>query len=148
MEGVVLDPGADALLRMATERRLKELGTYKCSACSKFDARVKCSRCKVCYYCDSNCQRIHWKGGHKKVCIQNTVEGAQLIDKMSNDMQQLLNPLRTSDNLKLLETMAGRVKELSALTRTKDSTTPEDFPSVLAAIHKMQALQKMFIDEK
>ena len=27
-----------------------------------------CSRCKSVFYCSRDCQRSHWKAGHKKVC--------------------------------------------------------------------------------
>ena len=33
----------------------------------------KCSRCKVCYYCSSKCQKSDWKGGHKNKCIQASI---------------------------------------------------------------------------
>ena len=48
-----------------------------CSACGKQLAGTtashqnwqKCSRCKQAFYCDSDCQRVHWKrGGHKRAC--------------------------------------------------------------------------------
>jgi hypothetical protein len=30
--------------------------------------KTKCSRCKRAYYCDEQCQRAHWKAGHKQAC--------------------------------------------------------------------------------
>ena len=43
---------------------------FKCNNCGKGDnIKLKCSRCRNCYYCDRNCQLENWKL-HKKVCIQ------------------------------------------------------------------------------
>ena len=29
---------------------------------------LKCSRCKTARYCSKECQRYHWKNGHKQLC--------------------------------------------------------------------------------
>jgi tetratricopeptide (TPR) repeat protein len=41
-----------------------------CHACQKQAATTKCARCKQVYYCGKECQRSHWKGGHKLVCAK------------------------------------------------------------------------------
>lgn len=42
---------------------------HSCGACGKaLTAKAsKCSRCRVVYYCDAECQKAHWKR-HKLVC--------------------------------------------------------------------------------
>ena len=30
----------------------------------------KCSRCQKARYCGAECQKIHWKAGHKKECVR------------------------------------------------------------------------------
>ena len=45
----------------------------RCSACgkpkSKYQKLKKCSRCHAVQYCNTECQKKHWKiGGHKKEC--------------------------------------------------------------------------------
>jgi len=44
----------------------------KCHACDKVDPTgsefKRCSRCKVALYCSADCQRNHWKDGHKEDC--------------------------------------------------------------------------------
>jgi TPR repeat protein len=44
----------------------------QCSFCSRgCESGLKlkpCSRCKVVFYCGEECQRKHWKEGHKAVC--------------------------------------------------------------------------------
>ncbi len=43
-----------------------------CDKCEKPNAPVKCSQCKCMYYCDRNCQKLHWKE-HKHICKALTV---------------------------------------------------------------------------
>ena len=45
----------------------------RCSACgkpkSKYQKLRKCSGCHAVQYCNTECQKKHWKiGGHKKEC--------------------------------------------------------------------------------
>lgn len=40
-----------------------------CSCCGiLFGKLSRCSRCKNASYCSKECQSIHWKQGHKKIC--------------------------------------------------------------------------------
>jgi hypothetical protein len=42
---------------------------YKCSYCSKTVSTIQhCSRCGKENYCNRDCQKKHWKNGHKKDC--------------------------------------------------------------------------------
>lgn len=48
-------------------------GGGKCDCCQKSrdeaeGGLMQCSRCKMAYYCSSNCQSRAWKSGHKKAC--------------------------------------------------------------------------------
>lgn len=36
-------------------------------------ANKTCSRCKLVFYCSSECQTVHWKAGHKRVCCVTSV---------------------------------------------------------------------------
>lgn len=40
----------------------------KCAFCGASGAPMKCSRCKVAWYCDTDCQRASWLAGHKHDC--------------------------------------------------------------------------------
>jgi ankyrin repeat protein len=55
-------PAVKAVLK---ERRL-------CSCCKSQLSNVKkyykCSQCKLVYYCGPECQKQHWRNGHKEVC--------------------------------------------------------------------------------
>ena len=48
---------------------IKELGLMKniCASCNK-GATLKCSGCKMTYYCSKKCQINDWKPNHKKLC--------------------------------------------------------------------------------
>lgn len=40
-----------------------------CGQCGlQFGKLLKCSRCKNASYCSRECQSIHWRQGHKKIC--------------------------------------------------------------------------------
>lgn len=39
-----------------------------CHNCSKIGNTLKCSKCKRARYCSRECQKSHWKAGHKKTC--------------------------------------------------------------------------------
>jgi hypothetical protein len=47
--------------------------TRQCASCGRGcekGLRLKpCSRCRNVVYCGNECQRAHWKGGHKESCI-------------------------------------------------------------------------------
>lgn len=40
-----------------------------CNNCSKEDAKLRCSRCKLVYYCSPECQKLDWKK-HKSICMK------------------------------------------------------------------------------
>ena len=46
--------------------------SQKCSSCSGKPAEgqtlLQCNRCRQGFYCDRNCQKEHWRQGHKSVC--------------------------------------------------------------------------------
>ena len=55
-----------------TKLKKKSLIRY-CACCNRTEeksgpALSKCSRCKIFYYCNRDCQVKHWNEGHKKTC--------------------------------------------------------------------------------
>lgn len=41
----------------------------RCSACDQESRTMSaCSGCKKVYYCNTVCQKKHWKAGHKNIC--------------------------------------------------------------------------------
>ena len=54
--------------------RQREVGNHQCVACgaasgSGGTALKSCDRCKRVSYCGKECQRAHWKAGHKAACV-------------------------------------------------------------------------------
>lgn len=52
------------MLKLLRER----LEKYSCLNCGETENLKKCSGCKMCYYCNQECQATHWKEGHKFWC--------------------------------------------------------------------------------
>eukprot|EP01084_Bolivina_argentea_P313568 543010_1 len=50
------------------EQKTIDKSVTKCGNCGKDNALKRCASCKVIYYCTKECQAMHWKNGHKKIC--------------------------------------------------------------------------------
>lgn len=65
------DPAALQALKDEVSRRTQAAG-LACDACRAEPAAggklKKCSRCRMAFYCDANCQAAAWKRGHKASC--------------------------------------------------------------------------------
>lgn len=63
--------GQDRKVASGAETQNLATSTARCANCDKKtegdQARV-CGGCRIVYYCDTICQKRHWKNGHKKVC--------------------------------------------------------------------------------
>lgn len=74
-----------------------------------------CSRCHTAWYCNSNCQRAHYKSGHKQICLA--------VAKDLKKVEQLAIPLRNTpfdddpEPQNIFETQIGRFS-LGEQTRT------------------------------
>jgi tetratricopeptide (TPR) repeat protein len=76
---------------------IKALHTFiVCDACEENNPPLRCSRCKVAYYCSSECQRMHWKE-HKSDCqlgasIHNFSEGFEAtVPSEQDDVSSAVN---------------------------------------------------------
>ena len=60
-------------LKRARSQAVPESLDRVCSHCStqasESNHLMTCARCKSAFYCSRNCQRAHWKAGHKKICV-------------------------------------------------------------------------------
>jgi len=55
----------------APQDAVAELG-LACAQCFNRPVQLlRCSRCKVFFYCNAKCQELHWKDGHKKRCSKS-----------------------------------------------------------------------------
>ena len=43
-----------------------------CATCGKKGAHSWCRRCLQAAYCGKSCQKVHWRAGHKRECIETT----------------------------------------------------------------------------
>ena len=78
----------------------------KCEGCgiSQEDADkelLRCARCHQVCYCSRECQKIHWKESHKKICNQVTAadkeEGKRVIEEMKQGDVSSMQTLQRSD---------------------------------------------------
>jgi hypothetical protein len=66
---------AHALAMMAGSEPVKAqpvtappVAPFVCAGCGRGGAALTCGRCRAVRYCDVNCQRTHWRGGHREAC--------------------------------------------------------------------------------
>jgi len=57
--------------------------------CDGSEAKLRCTQCKVVFYCNTNCQRGHWKT-HKEECIR-FLENYKEFEKKDREMDQYVN---------------------------------------------------------
>ena len=87
-----------------------------CANCGKFDASSACAQCKITVYCSKECQRYHWKNGHKAECTKIAMKNAGIkLDKperqeMYNNMVSLQTGKSTSGSYR--KPRGVRVKEM------------------------------------
>lgn len=53
-----------------------------CNNCSKENAKLRCSKCKLVYYCSNECQKQDWKK-HKLICNNNPENENNLTKRMA-----------------------------------------------------------------
>ena len=82
-----------AALPNAGPHVIKEINTLEsivkgyCANCKMMadelpDKLKACSLCKAAYYWGKECQRIHWKAGHKVDCIKGSYPGARSTNRL------------------------------------------------------------------
>ena len=73
-----------------------------CGNCGKESPKHSCSRCRSVFYCDRECQKQHWKKGHKNFCA--TVSSVlQEVDSVARHWRKIntskrMKNTRTSGN--------------------------------------------------
>ena len=66
----------EAAARAARALADAEPGAARCGECGKPGARQRCSQCLQTVYCNTACQRQHWRSGHKTACRENAGSSA------------------------------------------------------------------------
>ncbi len=79
--------------------------SQKCSSCSGKPAEgqtlLRCNRCRQGFYCDRNCQKEHWRQGHKSDCCPQPEwrDNANSNEAFDKAFEQLLHaPLVQNDS--------------------------------------------------
>ena len=72
-QGGVDSDGQCKKAMVLTEAMPRTDKTRVCCGCTRVFCRAKnmakCGRCKISYYCSRECQKSHWKSGHKEFCM-------------------------------------------------------------------------------
>ena len=67
------DLGVSVEELQSNEGKIK-MTLQRCANCDKVEPGLgefkRCIQCKLVVYCGRDCQKAHWKAGHKKVCVK------------------------------------------------------------------------------
>ena len=110
----------------SSHQHVVNVSTMPCSHCSRVNAPLKCSRCKLTTYCSKPCQLASWKS-HKKTCRPPAaLAAAELNTMMASvgiaDAQMELAKAREAVD-KLRREAAQRQQELEDLSKSPQSST-------------------------
>ncbi len=87
-----------SLEKLIQESKKLELSSKECFACGKKDVKLlTCGKCKLVWYCGTDCQKSHWKHVHKSLC-----EDMKLL---KNLVLLLTKPFQEFSSFKALESM-------------------------------------------
>ena len=92
-----------------------------CGACGAADAPKVCMACKRVRYCNTDCQRTHWRGPHKAACAEMRAAGAEVIlrrplNLVSNELH-LTNPAGTRRVLLWDESALARLSGMASVLK-------------------------------
>jgi TPR repeat protein len=59
----------------------------KCAKCLVEDGRFQCAACRSVSYCSKECQRSHWKAGHKQECVSSPTPHDSMQQSTIHDTQ-------------------------------------------------------------
>jgi hypothetical protein len=66
--GIVFGPEVSKLPEVKVALKERNCSCCKTRLCRSAKKYYKCSRCKLVCYCGAECQKWHWRNGHKEVC--------------------------------------------------------------------------------
>lgn len=90
---------------------MSHASSHSCGSCGKPKAASVCSRCQSIYYCNSVCQRAHWKREHRSACLPAPVASA-------TSAKALLAQVPAVESVHLLTSQASRNEALVAAVST------------------------------
>ncbi|KAJ3209217.1 N-lysine methyltransferase smyd2, partial [Clydaea vesicula] len=56
--------------------------SYFCSTCLKSNSNFRCSKCKLKYYCSTECQLMDWKDSHSLLCSEVVDPELEMLVKL------------------------------------------------------------------
>ena len=84
----------------------------------------KCSRCKIVFYHDAECQKKHWKGGHKKVCGQSSRKNDN--SKHKKTKHRSMDPVHQLVTRRFKELRSQGMSTQEAMTQARDELMPSE----------------------
>jgi hypothetical protein len=84
----------------------------------------KCSRCKSVFYHDAECQKKHWKEGHKKVCGQSAGKKDNSKDKKTKHPS--MDPVHQLVTRRFKELRSQGMSTQEAMMQARDELMPSE----------------------
>jgi len=115
----------------------------ECANCSATECPLLgCSRCKLVKYCNTECQRQHWKAWHKKECL--TLEQRKPCNqkpcfRADDECKICMSELKDADDIGYLACCENRVHHDCALKATKYSKACPFCRTILCHVNEVQA---------
>ena len=118
------------------------MGSTSCEVCGRVNSRLKCSRCKVSFYCSQKCQALGWRD-HKLDCrlctpsnrktFESIIPVVVLKSPLSSEafVRELLNFDRTQEQFRQ-EYPSGDVTPIARLEKTPS-------PNSMKALSRQQS---------
>lgn len=152
--GTILQGASGTILQGPNETpKSSSMDTKICSnsTCGKSTNLAQCGRCRQVQYCSSECQKLHWKAGHKKNClapeqalVQKAMEATDLSSTESKQKSTTVpvtaNHAKSERNRELKAKMEASKKKRQEKNQEKATLTQK------GAISKASAYKEQMSD--
>eukprot|EP00985_Skeletonema_marinoi_P033100 scaffold40450_cov219-Skeletonema_marinoi.AAC.1 len=102
-----------------------------CGHCGKTSSSLlRCSQCKLVYYCSRSCQSLAWKNGHRQACRKAKTAAATSNNggdqSINATMTELMQHVQTMDCRTAYENMCRAQDEIERLQKQLDEDEMEE----------------------